>query len=141
MESKRQRGHTHTRITSTSLSSSMATCTFMSTPSTSTRRHSEHEYIHRHCVPRKRASKVATTIPPANAAVANTTADIARSFCRVNVPCATPCSSFVASANISRGGRVLCGASRREKRAARGDFERQACPQRGGTCARAGKNA
>lgn len=74
-------------------------------------------------------------------AVANATANNCKFVCRVNVPCVTPCSSFVASANIFRSRRVLCGASRRENGRQRGDFERQACPQRGGTCARAGKNA
>ena len=65
--------------------------------------------------------QAATTIPPANAVVASTTASIASMSCRVNVPCVTPCSSFVASANIFRGRRVLCGASRREDRRRRGD--------------------
>ena len=140
MESKRQRGHTHTRITSTSLSSSMATCTFMSTPSTSTRRHSEHEYIHRHCVPRKRASKVATTIPPANAAVANTTADIARSFCRVNVPCATPCSSSLTLPTYSAAGACFALHDARTG-GGEGISNGKPGPQRGATCARAGTNA
>lgn len=61
-------------------------------------------------------------------AVANTTANTADSSCRVNVPCVTPCSSFVASANIFRCRRVLCGASRRENGRRRGDFKRQAWP-------------
>jgi hypothetical protein len=116
----------------------VATCTFTSTPSTG--RHSKHTHIHRHLGPHQQASSNDYSSSqrwqlPTRQQI------LARSSCRVNVPCVTPCSSFVASANISRGRRVLCGASRRENGRRKGDFERQACPQRGGTCARAGKNA
>ena len=70
-------------------------------------------------VPRQQA---ATTISPGNAAVANTTANIARSSFRVNVPCATPCSSSLPLPTYSRRRRVLC-ASRRENGRWRGELD------------------
>jgi hypothetical protein len=90
------------------------------TPSTST---TQTITDRRSPVPRQHMKQQRLFLQP-TLAVANTTANIARSSCRVNVPCATPCSSSLPLPTYSRGRRVLCGgASRRENGRRRGDLD------------------